>query len=94
MLRVVVCTLTSTCRLHPTPAVALIPNSNSNQASASPDTRTTREPWIRRLADDGLSYYYLNVDGGVPWTRPEFLTSCGSRLPETPSYAVEHAIVG
>ncbi|KAF8635804.1 hypothetical protein AX15_000011 [Amanita polypyramis BW_CC] len=32
----------------------------------------TPEPWIRRLADDGYTYYYLNkVDGSVQWTRPE-----------------------
>ncbi|KAK2459678.1 hypothetical protein APHAL10511_008323 [Amanita phalloides] len=32
----------------------------------------TPEPWIRRLADDGYSYYYLNkIDGSVQWTRPE-----------------------
>lgn len=32
----------------------------------------TPEPWTRRLADDGLSYYYLNkADGRVMWTRPE-----------------------
>ncbi len=32
----------------------------------------TPEPWIRRLADDGYSYYYLHkIDGSVQWTRPE-----------------------
>lgn len=32
----------------------------------------TPEPWIRKLADDGMSYFYLNkVDGQVMWTRPE-----------------------
>ncbi len=32
----------------------------------------TPEPWVRRLADDGLSYFYLNrLDGSVQWTLPE-----------------------
>lgn len=31
----------------------------------------TPEPWVRRLADDGLSYYYQNkLDGTVQWTLP------------------------
>ncbi|KAJ4477131.1 hypothetical protein C8R41DRAFT_887187, partial [Lentinula lateritia] len=54
-----------------------------------PRRTDTPEPWIRRLADDGLSYYYLNqVDGRVQWTRPESLTSRGAGLPETPTTAV------
>ncbi|KAJ4464222.1 hypothetical protein C8J55DRAFT_286746 [Lentinula edodes] len=54
-----------------------------------PRRTDTPEPWIRRLADDGLSYYYLNqVDGRVQWTRPESSTSRGSELPETPTTAV------
>ena len=32
----------------------------------------TPEPWIRKLADDGMSYFYYNkLDGHVQWTRPE-----------------------
>ncbi|KAM6494104.1 Ras guanine nucleotide exchange factor domain containing protein [Amanita muscaria] len=32
----------------------------------------TPEPWIKRLADDGYTYYYFNKsDGSVQWTRPE-----------------------
>ncbi|RDB17922.1 Cell division control protein 25 [Hypsizygus marmoreus] len=32
----------------------------------------TPEPWVRKLADDGRSYYYYNkLDGRVQWTRPE-----------------------
>ncbi|KAF8073629.1 ras guanine nucleotide exchange factor domain-containing protein [Lyophyllum atratum] len=32
----------------------------------------TPEPWVRKLADDGRSYYYYNkVDGRVQWSRPE-----------------------
>lgn len=34
----------------------------------------TPEPWARRLADDGMSYYYYNtLDGQVQWTRPDDL---------------------
>ncbi|KAF9816905.1 hypothetical protein IEO21_03779 [Rhodonia placenta] len=30
------------------------------------------DPWEERLADDGLSYYYVNkLDGQISWTRPE-----------------------
>ncbi|KAJ6557299.1 ras guanine nucleotide exchange factor domain-containing protein [Mycena vulgaris] len=32
----------------------------------------TPEPWVKKLADDGMSYYYYNkADGSVQWTRPE-----------------------
>ncbi|KAJ7935459.1 ras guanine nucleotide exchange factor domain-containing protein [Mycena leptocephala] len=32
----------------------------------------TPEPWVKKLADDGMSYYYYNKsDGAVQWTRPE-----------------------
>jgi son of sevenless len=32
----------------------------------------TPEPWVRRLADDGMSYYYWNkLNGEVRWTLPE-----------------------
>lgn len=32
----------------------------------------TPDPWVKKLADDGLSYYYFNKsDGSVQWTRPE-----------------------
>ncbi|KAG5641546.1 hypothetical protein DXG03_004792 [Asterophora parasitica] len=32
----------------------------------------TPDPWVRKLADDGRSYYYYNkVDGRVQWSRPE-----------------------
>ncbi|KAF9464143.1 ras guanine nucleotide exchange factor domain-containing protein [Collybia nuda] len=32
----------------------------------------TPEPWVKKLADDGMSYYYYNKhDGKVSWTRPE-----------------------
>ncbi|KZT11988.1 ras GEF [Laetiporus sulphureus 93-53] len=35
-------------------------------------TSRTPEPWARRLADDGLSYYYVNkLNGQVSWTPPE-----------------------
>ncbi|KAF5382528.1 hypothetical protein D9615_002804 [Tricholomella constricta] len=32
----------------------------------------TPDPWVRKLADDGRSYYYYNkIDGRVQWSRPE-----------------------
>ncbi|KAI0766402.1 ras GEF [Trametes elegans] len=37
-----------------------------------PKRTRTPEPWMKRLADDGLSYYYVNkLDGQVSWTIPE-----------------------
>ena len=31
----------------------------------------TPEPWIKRLADDGMSYYYFNtLDASIRWTAP------------------------
>ena len=36
-----------------------------------PRRSRTPEPWVRRLADDGLSYYYLNTaNGQISWTPP------------------------
>ncbi|KAG5651191.1 hypothetical protein H0H81_009544 [Sphagnurus paluster] len=32
----------------------------------------TPEPWVRKLADDGRSYYFYNkTDGRIQWSRPE-----------------------
>ncbi|PCH40158.1 ras GEF [Wolfiporia cocos MD-104 SS10] len=40
-----------------------------------PKRSRTPDLWIRRLADDGLSYYYVNkLDGTVSWTPPESST--------------------
>lgn len=37
-----------------------------------PKRSGTPEPWTRRLADDGMSYFYLNkLTGQVSWTLPE-----------------------
>lgn len=37
-----------------------------------PKRTRTPEPWVRRLADDGMSYYYMNkYDGTISWTLPE-----------------------
>ncbi|KAI0036552.1 ras guanine nucleotide exchange factor domain-containing protein [Vararia minispora EC-137] len=48
------------------------PDSPVNAGFGLPRHTGTPEPWVRRLADDGLSYYYLNkIDGTVRWTRPE-----------------------
>ncbi|PFH53392.1 hypothetical protein AMATHDRAFT_1447 [Amanita thiersii Skay4041] len=54
---------------------SVTPSTSSEQNVAGFDffRRTgTPEPWVRRLADDGHSYYYLNrIDGSVQWIRPE-----------------------
>jgi son of sevenless len=62
----------------------------------------TPEPWVRRLADDGMSYYYWNkLDGSVRWTMPE---SAGSgnvnghgrsiqHLGATPTYQEQSGIL-
>lgn len=37
-----------------------------------PQQTEVLEPWSRRLADDGMSYYFLNMETGeVRWTAPE-----------------------
>ncbi|KAJ3558904.1 hypothetical protein NM688_g656 [Phlebia brevispora] len=39
----------------------------------------TPEPWVRRLADDGMSYYYFNKeDGSLSWTLPTADTTGGN----------------
>lgn len=50
-------------------------NSSRDGAAAAfgvPGARSgTPEPWQKRLADDGRSYYYINkVDGTMSWERP------------------------
>ncbi|KAF8583321.1 ras GEF [Ramaria rubella] len=36
-----------------------------------PKRSGTPEPWVKRLADDGMSYYYLNtIDASIRWTAP------------------------
>ncbi|KAJ7712427.1 ras guanine nucleotide exchange factor domain-containing protein [Mycena metata] len=44
----------------------------------------TPEPWVKKLADDGMSYYYYNTsDGAVQWTRPEPTHTRDRSLPST-----------
>ncbi|KAK7682391.1 hypothetical protein QCA50_014596 [Cerrena zonata] len=53
---------------------AVTEDSNSNGAAGFgvPRRSRTPEPWSRRLADDGLSYYYQNKQTGqVSWTLPD-----------------------
>lgn len=46
-----------------------------------PQRTRTPEPWSRRLADDGLSYYYLNkLDGSVSWTFPAATSTAASSV--------------
>ena len=61
------------------PEIAIDPYGPSNGARNDrtagfglPKRTGTPEPWVRRLADDGLSYFYQNkLDGSVQWTLPE-----------------------
>lgn len=78
-------------------AAAAAPNGiNGTHASEPagfgvPRSTGTPEPWIRRLADDGRAYYYINKQTGeTMWTRPEVPAMNGSHLelePPTPSTA-------
>ncbi|KAJ7288478.1 hypothetical protein C8J57DRAFT_517721 [Mycena rebaudengoi] len=46
--------------------------SGSTAGFGMPRRTGTPEPWVKKLADDGMSYYYYNTtDGTVQWTRPE-----------------------
>lgn len=39
------------------------------------DTRGGRSQWLKKLADDGVSYYYINSsDGRVQWTAPQLIS--------------------
>ncbi|KAJ7134422.1 ras guanine nucleotide exchange factor domain-containing protein [Mycena epipterygia] len=45
---------------------------------------STPEPWVKKLADDGMSYYYYNrSDGAVQWTRPEPTPTQDRSVPST-----------
>ncbi|KAF7321869.1 hypothetical protein MKEN_00708900 [Mycena kentingensis (nom. inval.)] len=45
-----------------------------------PRRTTTPEPWVKRLADDGASYYYYNpADGTSQWQRPDPLPEPSNR---------------
>ncbi|CAL1713340.1 unnamed protein product [Somion occarium] len=51
---------------------AVSSDSNGAAGFGLPQRTRTPEPWVRRLADDGLSYYYQNrLNGQVSWTLPE-----------------------
>ncbi|KAJ6620811.1 ras guanine nucleotide exchange factor domain-containing protein [Mycena sp. CBHHK59/15] len=44
----------------------------------------TPEPWVKKLADDGMSYYYYNKsDRTVQWTRPEPTHTRDRSVPST-----------
>ena len=72
------------------PEIAIDPYGSSNGAGNDrtagfglPKRTGTPEPWVRRLADDGLSYFYQNKhDGSVQWTLPE-----GNSAPHTNGHA-------
>ena len=50
-----------------------------------PKRSGTPEPWVKRLADDGMSYYYHNtLDASIRWTAPS--PQFDSFPPESPSH--------
>lgn len=56
-----------------------------------PKRSGTPEPWVRRLADDGLSYYYLNkLDGSMQWTMPEPAPSQATLPPASRVNGLQH----
>ncbi|KAF9488025.1 ras GEF [Pleurotus eryngii] len=59
--------------LTPSSSTLIEPSDGSVTPGFGLQRRTgTPEPWVRKLADDGMSYYYWNpVDNQVQWTRPE-----------------------
>lgn len=63
-----------TTSIHPSElnGISRLANGVSSSAGFGIPARTrTPEPWERRLADDGLAYYYVNkVDGTISWTIP------------------------
>ncbi|KAL4251892.1 hypothetical protein ABKN59_002688 [Abortiporus biennis] len=63
-----------------------IENGGSSAGFGLPRRNRTPEPWVRRLADDGMSYYYQNrITGQVSWTLPQ--VEEGSMYPEDHSYS-------
>lgn len=57
-----------------------------------PKRSGTPEPWIRRLADDGLTYFYVNkLDGSVRWTLPEASSTPRSNGLATPTTSMSHS---
>ncbi|KAI0632185.1 ras GEF [Trametes polyzona] len=69
--------------------VAAVNGSSRDGAGFGIPKRTrTPEPWAKRLADDGMSYYYVNkLNGQVSWTVPEASAALAYhdevQLPET-----------
>jgi son of sevenless len=65
-------------------AVADVANGSAHSPTAGfglPKRAGTPEPWQRRLADDGMTYYWLNrSDGSISWTRPEAPASTPTTL--------------
>ncbi|KAI0754910.1 ras GEF [Daedaleopsis nitida] len=66
----------STSRAGPGPAALGLASGNGGVQDGAgfgiPKRTRTPEPWVRRLADDGMSYYYMNkLDGQISWTVPD-----------------------
>lgn len=51
------------------------------------DTGGDTSQWVKKLADDGVSYYYVNSsDGRVQWTAPQFISRSSTRSNTTSSH--------
>ncbi|CAA7261462.1 unnamed protein product [Cyclocybe aegerita] len=62
----------STSRSGTSAGLAFGLNEASEASSESDVDVQHMDPWVKKLADDGMSYYYLNTrDGKVQWTTPE-----------------------
>src|ERR1700753_517991 len=72
------------------PDVATINGPQNGAGFGVPRRASTPEPWKRVLADDGLSYYFVNtVDGTISLTMPS--TSTQQLHPDKQDYAPSQA---
>jgi len=78
-------TSSTTSRSGTSAGLAFGPSDAEASSGSEDGPRQNRkyEPWVKKLADDGVSYYYVNnVDGRIQWTAPEgFGTSSGREGP-------------
>ena len=80
-------TVSSTAYSSVSSAPTTVAGGDSQAGFGLPKRSGTPEPWVKRLADDGMSYYYYNTaDGTSRWTAPS--PTHGARQPApAPAYA-------
>ncbi|GJJ15620.1 hypothetical protein Clacol_009898 [Clathrus columnatus] len=62
---------TGTSYLHRNENTTAVVPESTTAGFGLPRRTGTPEPWVKRLADDGMSYYYFNtVDSTIRWTPP------------------------